>query len=86
MSEIDSAVLPALKPWEYICSRCGRKILFDKRGKARGWCAKCEVATWTPEKKSALGKLIGACWRGETERLSELTTEAMKHCAPKNPI
>lgn len=74
-----------LKPWQYKCSKCGKIISLDRHGKARGWCSSCEVKTWTPEKRSALAKVIGASLRGETDKLPDLTNEAMKHCVPKPP-
>lgn len=71
----------ALKPRQYQCSKCGKIISFDRRGKARGWCASCEVASWSPEKRNALNRVIGAAIRGEHDKLPDLTNEAMKHCA-----
>lgn len=75
----------ALKPWQYQCSKCGKIKSFDKRGKERGWCASCEVATWSPEKTKALARVIGAAMRGDKDKLPALTNEAMKHCAPNDP-
>lgn len=71
-----------LKPWQFICSRCKKIISFDRRSKERGWCCKCEVASWSEEKKRALGKVIGASLRGERDKLPALVDEAIKHIKP----
>ena len=65
-----------LKPWQFVCSRCQKVINYDHRSKARGWCCKCEVASWSEEKKRAIGAVIGASLRGETDKLPALVDAA----------
>ena len=73
-----------IQPWQYVCSRCQKVISFDRRGKARGWCAKCEVASWTPDRQRAMARVITAAMRGDREKVLKLADEAMKHI-PKKP-
>ncbi len=39
------------------CSQC-QKPLVGKDERERGICSTCEVASWSPEKKKAIGRLV----------------------------
>lgn len=64
----------------WTCPKCNSYVLTDRKTIERGHCAKCEVATWPPEKKKAYGRLIGAALRGED--LDEPMKEVSKHLKP----
>ncbi len=44
------------------CSQC-QGALVGKDDRDRGVCNTCEVASWSPEKKKAIGRMIGLAFR-----------------------
>lgn len=41
-----------------VCPKCNKSHLIGKEERERGICASCEVASWSPEKKAAIGKVV----------------------------
>ncbi len=44
------------------CSKCKRSLI-GKDERERGVCSTCEVASWSPDKKKAIGRLVSLGFR-----------------------
>jgi hypothetical protein len=42
----------------HTCSKCGRSLI-GKNERERGTCSQCEVASWSPEKRASIARLVG---------------------------
>lgn len=47
------------------CPKCGKITIPSKHERERGWCSSCEVASWSAEKKKAVGNVLGAAFGGK---------------------
>jgi hypothetical protein len=63
------------------CAMCG-KLARPTRGGWDGLCPKCEMATWSPEKRAAINNLIGLAFVQDPAREPEIgpaVDKALKH-------
>lgn len=63
------------------CRNCKRRI-WSWGERSDGTCSPCEVASWTPEKREAIGKMIGMAIRepdATEEQKDAAIDEAFKH-------
>lgn len=71
------------------CDGCGR-MLVGSDEREQGRCSSCEVASWSPEKKAAIQRLVGLGFRRaftdkpvSDEDIDSAIDEAFRHTSSK---
>lgn len=63
------------------CKQCGGAIRSREERKS-GLCCRCEVASWSPEKRASVNRLIGMAFRDpkpSDDEVGVAVAEALKH-------
>ena len=72
----------------WVCPKCGREVLASRDEREQGHCSSCEVASWTSEKRAAIGRCIGLAFgkpdATEGEKDAAIR-EALKHYEASTP-
>ena len=67
--------------FSWICPKCEKKIFLPSKYEVeRGWCATCEVNSWSQEKRNAFRGIVEAFAQGASrEEMDAKIDEATKY-------